>query len=428
MKYNKSIKKNRLYKKKLSKKKKRTNKKGGSMTYLTKHILVGIDYGGLLHKNNDLDNMEYTSGYLIYNADLGDLDDIKQQFNRIKSFTLQKKVKQILLKIITFNALFVTLLSIILKNNINSDVIKDIIRQDRINKIPLALINYMLKTKKDHNIEKLKDYYEQFLELFSEFNSFIKKPDISKIINFNSFFNKIKDKLLRLNINFFNIDGDEEKGYLVTSINNPIKVSKIKCSEPLKKKWTVSICTECSKNKTCKRDYIKKEINEEYINDNNNNNYNSANEGYNSPPKNNNSNQYTQQSVTKKKEFHPIEHELNLIDLFNKQSKYDRPNMVAASVYVKNKDMSTYFKKSESLKTHSNDKIVIMPKVENELIDFLNKETDININIIKNQLIYLIFQLFEKDFYFTDLKPENLMITNDIQKLNYELLPHEIKI
>ena len=64
------------------------------------------------------------------------------------------------------------------------DLIKDIIRQDRINKIPLALINYMLKTKKDHNIEKLKDYYEQFLELFSEFNSFIKKPDISKIINF----------------------------------------------------------------------------------------------------------------------------------------------------------------------------------------------------------------------------------------------------
>ena len=149
------------------------------MTYSTKHILVGIDYGGLLHKNNDLDNMEYTSGYLIYNADLGDLDDIKQQFNRIKNFKLQKQVKQILLKIITFNALFVTLLSIILKNNINSDVIKDIIRQDRINKIPLALINYMLKTKKDHNIEKLKDYYEQFLELFSEFNSFIKKPDIS---------------------------------------------------------------------------------------------------------------------------------------------------------------------------------------------------------------------------------------------------------
>ena len=45
-----------------------------------------------------------------------------------------------------------------------------------------------------------------------------------------------------------------------------------------------------------------------------------------------------------------------------------------------------------------------------------------------NQLIYLIFQLFEKDFYFTDLKPENLMITNDIQKLDYELLPQEIKI
>ena len=425
--YKRSIKKNRLYKKKLSKKKKKTNKKGGSMTYSTKHILVGIDYGGLLHKNNDLDNMEYTSGYLIYNADLGDLDDIKQQFNRIKNFKLQKQVKQILLKIITFNALFVTLLSIILKNNINSDVIKDIIRQDRINKIPLTLINYMLKTKKDHNIEKLKDYYEQFLELFSEFNSFIKKPDISKIIKFNSFFNKIKDKLLRLNINFFNIDGDEEKVYLVTSINNPIKVSKIKCSEPVKKKWTVSICTKCSKKKKkCKTDYIKKEINEDYINDNNN--YNSANEGYNSPPKNNNSNQYTKQFVSKKKKFHPIEHELNLIDLFNKSSIHIRPNMVAASVYVKNKKMQTYFKKSETLRNDSNEEIVIMPKVEYELIEFLNKQPDFNINILKNKLINLIFDLFNRDFYFTDLKPENLMITNDIQKLNYELLPHEIKI
>lgn len=102
--------------------------------------------------------------------------------------------------------------------------------------------------------------------------------------------------------------------------------------------------------------------------------------------------------------------------------------MVAASVYVKNKEMQTYFKKSETLRNDSNEEIVIMPKVENELIEFLNKQPDFNINILKNKLINLIFDLFNRDFYFTDLKPENLMITNDIQKLNYELLPHEIKI
>ena len=49
-------------------------------------------------------------------------------------------------------------------------------------------------------------------------------------------------------------------------------------------------------------------------------------------------------------------------------------------------------------------------------------------NLINDQLLKLISDLFKHDIYFTDLKPDNLMITYNKKNLNHLTLPIEIRI
>mgnify|MGYP005659250297 CR=1 FL=1 len=106
--------------------------------------------------------------------------------------------------------------------------------------------------------------------------------------------------------------------------------------------------------------------------------------------------------------------------------------MVAAEVYVKNttnttNNTNTYIKKTEGATGDAEDELVMMRKIEYGLMEYLEL-FKIDKNLIKDQLLKLISDLFKHDIYFTDLKPDNLMITYNMENLNHLTLPNKLSI
>ena len=398
---------------------KRTSKK----KYI-KQILVGIDYGGIFHIDDDLQEMDTTPQYDIWlDSEWWEIYDV---LDSITNESIKKKLKKIILEIITFNSLFVTLVCIIFKKNKFDNIFfEDIWRRDRSEKKNLQKI---LDNFKHPNIIDIKKQYDILLTIYDDFNIFIKILDDFKLqkqilINigkFNKKLDNLKSDLYKLNINFIPSDGSiniEQERFNRSTERS--KLTLLRCgkgdgrkTKKINRDKSNASCYKCDDITKC--NYIKKEekIKTEITEDS----------GYLEDPENTDDEDTDDES---------LEREIKMIELINKIPINQRPKMVAAEVYFKTNEVSKYGKNTFIKKSSdtSDTKLIMMRKIEYEFIELLNDPIlNIDINLIKSQLLDLTFGLFKNNIYFTDLKPDNLMITYNKDNLNNKLLPGKIHI
>ena len=399
----------RLESSKNSKRLKRTLKK----KYI-KQILVGIDYGGIFHIDDDLQEMDTTPQYDIWlDSEWWEIYDI---LDSITNESIKKKLKKIILEIITFNSVFVTLVCIIFKKNKFDNIFfEDIWRRDRSGK---KILQKILDNFKDPNLIDIKNHYDILLTIYNDFNIFIKMLDDFKLqkqilINigkFNKKLDNLKNDLYKLNINFIPSDGSiniEQERFNRSTERS--KLTLLRCgkgdgrkTKKINRGKSNASCYKCDDITKC--NYIKKEEKTEINQDS----------GY-----------------LEDTEDESLEREIKMIELINKIPINQKPKMVAAEVYFKTDDVSkngknTFIKNSSDT---SDTKLIMMRKIEYEFVELLNDPIlNIDINLIKSQLLDLTFGLFKNNIYFTDLKPDNLMITYNKDNLNHKLLPGKIHI
>ena len=397
---------------------KRTSKKKS-----IKQILVGIDYGGLFHIDDDLKEMDTTPQYDIWlDSEWWEIYDV---LDSITNESIKKKLKKIILEIITFNSLFVTLVCIIFKKNKFDNIFfEDIWRRDRSEK---KILQKILDNFKDPNLIDIKKQYDILLTIYDDFNIFIKmlndfklqKKILINIGKFNKKLDNLKSDLYKLNINFIPSD---------SSINNiererfnrsteRSELTLLRCgkgdgrkTKKINRDKSNASCYKCDDITKC--NYIKKEekIKTEITEDS----------GYLEDPEG-----------PEDTDDESLEREIKMIELINKIPINQRPKMVAAEVYFKTDTVSKYGKNTFIKKSSdtSDTKLIMMRKIEYEFIELLNDPIlNIDINLIKSQLLDLTFGLFKNNIYFTDLKPDNLMITYNKDNLNHKLLPGKIHI
>ena len=412
---------------------KRTSKKKS-----IKQILVGIDYGGLFHIDDDLQEMDTTPQYDIWlDSEWWEIYDV---LDSITNESIKKKLKKIILEIITFNSLFVTLVCIIFKKNKFDNIFfEDIWRRDRSEK---KILQKILDNFKDPNLIDIKKQYDILLKIYNDFNIFIQglddyNPQTKNLINigkFNKKLDNLKTDLYKLNINFIPSD---------SSINNiererfnrsteRSKLTLLRCgkgdgrkTKKINRDKSNASCYKCDDITKC--NYIKKEekIKTEITEDS----------GYLEDPEDpedpEDSGYLEDPEDPEDTDDESLEREIKMIELINKIPINQRPKMVAAEVYFKTETVSKYGKNTFIKKSPdtSDTKLIMMRKIEYEFIELLNDHIlNIDINLIKSQLLDLTFGLFKNNIYFTDLKPDNLMITYNKDNLNHKLLPGKIHI